>query len=251
MGSLKSNKQQKVVKETNYIIIEPASPQSVYVPVYQPTVVYGPWWYPAYPPYYWSYGQPGSAFISGFFWGTGVAIAGSLWGWGRCDWRRHDININVNKFNSININRTKITSNTWRHDPAHRKAVPYRDKVTREAYSARDQVRREASRDFRGFEDKSQPRARPAIAGQDRSATQLDKRPPDKGRPAPKSLEARPKAASPPRPTSREAGGAFNVTRGTEVQKQVERGRTSRNVESRRAAGAPIQSGSGVKRRAR
>ena len=27
---------------------------TVYVPVYQPTVVYGTWGYPAYPPYYWA-----------------------------------------------------------------------------------------------------------------------------------------------------------------------------------------------------
>jgi hypothetical protein len=251
VGSLKSNKQQKVVKESSYIIIEAASPQTVYVPTYQPTVVYGPWWYPAYPPYYWSYGYPGSAFVSGFFWGAGVAIAGSLWDWGRCDWRRHDININVNKFNSINVNRTKITANTWRHDPAHRKAVPYRDKVTRETYSARDQVRREASRDFRGFEDKNQLRARPATTGQDRNAAQFDRRLPEKGKQAPKSLDSRAKPVSPPRPTSREGGGAFNVTRGADVQKQVERGRASRNVQSNRAAGARIQSGGGAKRRAR
>lgn len=81
-GSLKSNKQQKVTKQTNYIIIESTSPQTVYVPVYQPTVVYGTWWYPAYPPYYWPPVYPGASFVNGFFWGAGFAVAGSLWGWG-------------------------------------------------------------------------------------------------------------------------------------------------------------------------
>jgi len=34
------------------IIIQQADPQVVYVPSYNPTVVYGVWAYPAYPPYY-------------------------------------------------------------------------------------------------------------------------------------------------------------------------------------------------------
>jgi hypothetical protein len=34
------------------IVIEPAQPQVVYVPMYNPTVVYGAWPYPSYPPYY-------------------------------------------------------------------------------------------------------------------------------------------------------------------------------------------------------
>ena len=38
--------QQTVIK------IEPANPKTVYVPTYNPTVVYGAWPYPAYPPYY-------------------------------------------------------------------------------------------------------------------------------------------------------------------------------------------------------
>ena len=57
-GNLEINEQQKVIVEqrrrrgtqqapTPTIVIEPASPQVVYVPTYNPTVVYGPWPYPA------------------------------------------------------------------------------------------------------------------------------------------------------------------------------------------------------------
>ena len=53
-GNLKSSKEQTVTTEqqggTTVIKIEPADPQVVYVPTYNPTVVYGPWPYPAYPP---------------------------------------------------------------------------------------------------------------------------------------------------------------------------------------------------------
>src|SRR5678816_2066395 len=54
-GNLKSNEQQKVVvQQDKTIIIEPAQPQTVYVPTYNPAVVYGSWWAPAYPPYYYA-----------------------------------------------------------------------------------------------------------------------------------------------------------------------------------------------------
>jgi len=52
-GNLKTAEQQKVTveQETQTIIIEPANPQVVYVPTYNPTVVYGAWPDPAYPSY--------------------------------------------------------------------------------------------------------------------------------------------------------------------------------------------------------
>ena len=49
-GNLKTTKEQVVKVEKEVIIIEPASPQVIYVPTYNPTVVYGAWAYPAYPP---------------------------------------------------------------------------------------------------------------------------------------------------------------------------------------------------------
>jgi hypothetical protein len=263
-GTLKSNQQQKVVKETKYIIIEPASPQTVYVPVYQPAVVYGTWWYPAYPPYYWSYGYPGSAFVSGFFWGAGVAVAGSIWGWGRCDWRRNNININVNKYNKINVNRTKITSNNWRHDPKHRGPVPYRDKVSRDKYGARDQSRREAARDFRGFDDKKKIGDKSGAAIKDRKPATSDRtrdakikdRPDSRPKQRPTSERARDVPASrtkpsrdvaPARPQSRDAGGAFDVKRGSDVRRQSNRGQASRNAGGHRGGGgAARRSGGGA-----
>ncbi|MGE8490517.1 MAG: DUF3300 domain-containing protein, partial [Paraburkholderia nemoris] len=51
-GNLKTSSQQKVVVEQSTIQIVPANPQVVYVPTYNPTVVYGTWPYPAYPPVY-------------------------------------------------------------------------------------------------------------------------------------------------------------------------------------------------------
>lgn len=153
-GSLKSNKQQRVTKETGpeaqpIYVIEPADPETVYVPVYEPEVVYGEWWYPDYPPYYWPY--PDARYVNGFFWGAGVAIAAAIWGWNRFDWRHKDIDIDVNKWNNINVNRGRITSSKWEHRPDQRGAVPYRDKATREKFGQADR-RPAGSKEFRGHD---------------------------------------------------------------------------------------------------
>ena len=59
-GNLKTTKEQKVVVEKEIIVIRPADPQVIYVPTYSPTVVYGVWMYPAYPPYYYYPPPPAS-----------------------------------------------------------------------------------------------------------------------------------------------------------------------------------------------
>ncbi|MCP3713161.1 DUF3300 domain-containing protein, partial [Paraburkholderia sp. CNPSo 3274] len=117
-GNLKSNEQQKVVVQpasststTQTIVIEPANPQVVYVPTYNPTVVFGAWPYPAYPPVYMP-PPPGyaiaSGFVGGLAFGAGIAVANSLWG--GFNWNNHDVNINVNRYNNINVNN-RINSN--------------------------------------------------------------------------------------------------------------------------------------------
>ncbi|MDR2711165.1 MAG: DUF3300 domain-containing protein [Burkholderiales bacterium] len=87
-GSLLSNDKQTVNFETNaanqsYITIVPASPQVIYVPVYDPMVVYGIWGWPSRPVYW---GPPaGVGFSAGFYWGAGFYPSIALWGgfnWG-------------------------------------------------------------------------------------------------------------------------------------------------------------------------
>ena len=103
-GNLKSNEQQKVIVEQapqtqqTVIKIEPANPQVVYVPAYNPTVVYGTWWYPSYPPVYLP--PPpgyvvGTALVSGIAFGIGVGITNSLWG--GCDWGHGDVDIDIDR----------------------------------------------------------------------------------------------------------------------------------------------------------
>jgi hypothetical protein len=87
-GHLDSNEQEKVTTQGNTIIIEPANPQTVYVPAYDPWLVYGapivayPGWYPV-PGIFW--GGVGLSFGIGF----GIGFFGGFgWGWGHWgyDW---------------------------------------------------------------------------------------------------------------------------------------------------------------------
>lgn len=121
---------------TSTIIIQPSDPQVVYVPSYNPTTTYGTWPYPASPPVYYppppAY-YPGSALMAGLAFGTGVAIVGALWG--ECDWGNNDIDIDVDRYNNINVNnRINDNQNKWQHNAAHRDGVPYRDSKSREQY---------------------------------------------------------------------------------------------------------------------
>lgn len=128
-GNLKDTKEQKVVAEaagtTTIIKIEPTNPQVVYVPTYNPTVVYGSWWYPAYPPYY--YYPPGyvaGGALLGFT--AGVIVGGALWG--NYNWGGGDVDIDINRHNEFN-RTNNISNKEWKHDASHRGAVPYKDKA--------------------------------------------------------------------------------------------------------------------------
>ena len=181
-GNLETTKEQRIIVEqapppppdappppsTTIIKIEPANPQVIYVPTYNPTVVYGAWAYPAYPPY--SYYPPGYvAATSILSFGVGMAVGSALWGgcnWGG-GWGHNDVDIDVNRYNNFNSNVTKNYnqsnlknnfqggSGKWQHDPTHRKGVNYRDASTREKYgkgASKDVASREQ---FRGRADQA------------------------------------------------------------------------------------------------
>jgi hypothetical protein len=151
-GNLQSNEQQQVKEEattssstTQTIIIEPADPKVVYVPTYNPTIVYGPWAYPAYPPYYWY--PPGYvATPSVISFGLGLAVGAALWG--DCNWGHARVDIDINRYNSFN--RTKITNVNWKHDSSHRKGVTYGNRDLQSRYGANQLHDAKARESFRG-----------------------------------------------------------------------------------------------------
>src|SRR6516165_9494948 len=139
-GNLKSNEQvkveTKVVESKQVIVIQQANPQVVYVPSYDPVVVYGAPAYPYPSPWYYAAGMALS-------FGVGVAM-GAMWGggWGyNTGWGGGNNNININNNNNFNRNSNVNTGNrntvgsgnrggagnrggtgsgNWQHNPAHR-----------------------------------------------------------------------------------------------------------------------------------
>src|SRR5438094_1217960 len=142
-GNLKTSAQQVVQTETvpsgkQVITVEPAQPDVVYVPSYDPQVVYGaaP---PAYP--YYPYTYPGYVPGTALAWGAGIALGAAAWGswgghWGNCDWNGGNVNINnnnnFNKNNNFNrnVNRGQGGQGNWQHNPQHRGNAPYGDRGT-------------------------------------------------------------------------------------------------------------------------
>src|SRR5438874_8547539 len=154
-GNLQTNPQQTVETETveggeQVIVIEPADPETVYVPSYNPTVVYGDTAY-AYPMYY----SPPGYYATGaaLAFGAGVAL-GAAWGggWGyNCGWAHGDVDINYNNKYVKNSNKSNNISSgnrfsqlpgggKWQHNPQHRGGAPYGDRGTANKYGGRSRV---------------------------------------------------------------------------------------------------------------
>jgi hypothetical protein len=145
-NKLSSNKQQKVtVKQQDskqVIVIEQVDPNTVYVPYYEPAVVYGAWPYADYPPYYFGYPSYIGAGVvaAGIAFGTAWAIGrwGNYWG-GGCNWGNRNVYVNHR------------TTNVWNHNPAHRQGVRYNNANVQQRFG-NNNIRAGASNrmDFRG-----------------------------------------------------------------------------------------------------
>ena len=180
-GNLKSSKEMTVKEEPapagspapQTIIIESKDPEVVYVPTYNPTVVYGAWAYPAYPPYAY---YPPAYYGAGMFWSftAGVIVGGAIWG--NCNWGGNDVDIDINRQNNFNRNeintgdrnRNNVNSNnrgnnsgnraannsgnkqSWQHNSEHRKGVGYRDSSTQQKYKGANQQNVAAREQYRG-----------------------------------------------------------------------------------------------------
>ena len=132
-GKLKSNSQVTVRTQTEggqaAIEIQPADPEVVYVPVYNPAYFWGPSLYGPYPPLFYpqigfGFGFGGGIYIGSFFGGLGWGG----WGWGP-SWFGHSIYMNNFFFHRYGFGDFHGAGfegrSVWAHDPAHRLGVPY------------------------------------------------------------------------------------------------------------------------------
>lgn len=138
-GNLETTKEQTVKVEEDagqqIIIIEPTNPSVVYVPAYNPTIIYGSWWWPGYRPYY--YRPVGYGFATGVMtgigFGIGIGVTNALWG--NYSWRNHRVDINVNRYNNINVNRNRLNTSsrntTWQHNSSNINSVSRTTNINR------------------------------------------------------------------------------------------------------------------------
>ena len=156
-GALNSNEQQSVqtknIDGQNAIVIEPANPQVIYVPTYNPTAVYGP--PPDYYPYpAMSYPSTGAVIAaSAISFGAGIALGAAFsgccgpgwgWGWG-CNWGpRGAVIVNNNFFGRYGYARpygTRAGTGAWTHNPAFRGRVPYSSAAVSNRYGSAAGIR--------------------------------------------------------------------------------------------------------------
>ena len=144
-GTLQSTDQVRIDHEEQNISITSPDPQVVYVPYYDPLVVYGSWWWPAYPPVYW---RPWPGYFvgprPGYAWGPGITV-GTGFFFGAFDWPHRQVNVvTVNNFYYHNT-----ATRAWTHDPVHRRGVSYREASLRQQYG-RAPASPPVRQDFRG-----------------------------------------------------------------------------------------------------
>jgi hypothetical protein len=122
-GNITTTQEQNVIVEERIIRIETVSPDYMYVPVYDPYVIYGPWWYPAYLPFPIFY--PGVAVIGPrIVFSPRVYVGFGVFGWSVFNWHARNVafvNIDRTKrFNrNVNVYRS-VEHSPWRPDRERR-----------------------------------------------------------------------------------------------------------------------------------
>jgi hypothetical protein len=130
-GKLNSNAQETVTTQRQgdqtAIEIQPANPEVVYVPTYNPEYIWGPSAYGYYPPLLYpgfGFGFGPGIYIGGFFGGLGWGG----WGWGP-NWFGGSIFVNGYFFNHYGFHGFAGDRfggrGTWAYNPAHRLGVAY------------------------------------------------------------------------------------------------------------------------------
>jgi hypothetical protein len=144
-GNLQASSQQRIRRvrapqpiiiegrpEPEFIVIEPVDPDILYVPIYDPYVVYGVWAYPAYRPFFWY--PPGYVAVGVIGFGAPFVVGAALWA--NYNWESHHVDIDVmnyNKFNHTNI-VNDAANQTWQHNPLHRGNIPYNNAALQQKF---------------------------------------------------------------------------------------------------------------------
>lgn len=130
-GHLRSDDRILVQPQGQAIAIAPAQPQLVYLPYYDPLVVYGPWWWPAYQPVYWA-PWPGHVRVHrpgvsvSFWWGAPVRLSLGFF-FGGVDWHHRQVRVVQVHNHYIHAQRhAHLAPGHWRHEPRREHVVERR-----------------------------------------------------------------------------------------------------------------------------
>jgi hypothetical protein len=181
-GKLSSTPQQTVTTTSDNgqpeIAIQPANPQMMYLPQYDPAYIWGP---PLYYPYA-SWYYPGSYFGFGMGIPMGLYFGGGWggwggWGWG-FGWGGHNIMVNNSFIHRYNFNSSGIGSlngtSAWSHNSSYRQGVPYSNAAVANRYggNARQNLQSRGasagSAQSRGTAAQAQSRAAASQSGAER-----------------------------------------------------------------------------------
>lgn len=120
-GKLTSAPRQLVQEQSGAIVITPADPAVIYVPVYNPALVFGAWAYPDYPPMFIEppvgFRVTGADIETGIGFSVGFGVIRPLWGWAHPVWGSGDIDIDTAAYNRINRYGPHASASVWHHEP--------------------------------------------------------------------------------------------------------------------------------------
>jgi len=154
-GNLNSTEQQAVYQQGDAIVVQPRT-QIVYVPYYDPYVVYGPWWWPYYRPVFWRPWAPRPVFVSaGFFYSS-------------CDWSNRFVRV-VHRPVHVAVvqQQAHVVPGKWQHRPTTvsaavsqvRSAPPRPPTPMREFHRVPDSQRKPIAQSGQPRQQKSMPAA--------------------------------------------------------------------------------------------
>ncbi|GIU01773.1 DUF3300 domain-containing protein [Shewanella morhuae] len=141
-NSLANMDNMAITRANNQIIIEPAKREIVYVPYYDPRVVFGSWrWGAAYPPVYWEFsgyaGYPYRPRHDHFYWSPGIHISFNYF-FSSFHWHSHKVVVldyrHSHRYRPRERYSVSHGAQPWQHKPEHRRGVNYHNPIVKQRY---------------------------------------------------------------------------------------------------------------------
>jgi hypothetical protein len=120
-GRLKSSPRLRVRDTGSVVTIALADPAVLYIPVYNPALVFGAWTYPDYPPMFIEpppgFDVSGADIQNGVGFSVGYGVVAPLWGWAHADWSNGAVEVDTAAYNRINRYGPHVAASIWHHEP--------------------------------------------------------------------------------------------------------------------------------------